>query len=204
MKVVGLVFSARKRGNGFNCMEHCLNKLEEKGLQAMLINAYDYEIKPCSHCNYECYAEEIRDKREECPLKDDIPKMYDMIEDADWLMFAIPCYGGHTPAIYRAWAERIPHLPRVNRLFKNFDEFQRLFLSKIKGIIIIVNLSAMADLTLHEVLADFYNIEAPEVILLQSREYGRVSLKGDLIKSSGVRERLYGFIELLIKRLEKQ
>jgi len=65
MKVAGVVFSARKTGNGFACMRYCLDKLEEEGFKTMLVNAFDYEIKPCSHCNYECYGQEIRGKREE-------------------------------------------------------------------------------------------------------------------------------------------
>jgi len=204
MKVTGLVFSARKSGNGFNCMRYCLDKLEDKGFQTVLVNAFDYEIKSCSHCNYECYAEEIRGTREECPVKDDVPKMYELIKDSDMLLFAVPCYGGHTPATYRAWAERVPHLPALNELFKNFEEFQKLFLNKIKGIIVIGNLTAWGDMALHEVLADFYNIESPETILLQPREYGRSSLKGDLLESQAVRERLDRFVELLIKRIGKK
>ncbi len=204
MKVAGLVFSARKRGNGYHCMKYCLDKLEEKGFRTLLVNAFDYEIKPCSHCNYECYAEEIRGKPEECPVKDDVLKMYELIEDADMLLFAVPCYGGHTPAIYRAWAERITHLPELNQRFKNFEEFQKQFLNKIMGIIVIGNLTAWGDMTLHEVLADFYNIEQPEAILLQPREYGRSSLKGDLIRSSAVKETLDGFVELLLKRIGKK
>jgi len=204
MKLAGLVFSARKHGNGFNCIKYCLDRLEEKGFKTVLINAFDYEIKPCSHCNYECYAEEIRGSREECPIKDDVPKMYELIKDANMFLFAVPCYGGHTPGIYRAWTERLPHLPKLNQQFKNFEEFQRLFLNKIKGIIVIGNLTAWGDMTLHEVLADFYNIEAPEAILLQSREYGRGSLKGNLMESPAVKERLDRFVELLIKRINRK
>jgi len=59
-------------------------------------------------------------------------------------------------------------------------------------------------MTLHEVLADFYNIEAPEAILLQSREYGRGSLKGNLMESPAVKERLDRFVELLIKRINRK
>jgi len=199
MKVAGLVFSARKTGNGFSCMRHCLHRFEERGFRTVLLNAFDYEIKPCSHCNYECYGEEIRGKLEECPVKDDVCRMYEQTNDADFLLLAVPCYGGHTPAIYRAWAERVPHLPG-----RSVEEFQRLFLSRIKGIMVIGNLTACGDMALHEVLADFYAVEAPETILLQSREYGRVSLRGDLIETSAVKERLDRFVELLIKRVGKK
>jgi len=204
MKVAGLVFSARKSGNGFNCMKYCLDRLEKKSFKTKLINAYDFEIKPCSQCNYECYAEEIRGKREDCPVKDDIPKMFELIKDANWLLFAVPCYGGHTAAIYKAWTERVPHLPEVNQLFRDdFEAFQKQFLSKIKGIMVIGNLTAMGDMALHEVLADFYNIEPPEVMLIQSREYGLGSLKGNLAEIQAARERLDRFIELLIRTFKK-
>jgi multimeric flavodoxin WrbA len=197
MKVAGLVFSARKRGNGFQCMKYCIDKLKERGFKTMLLNAYDYEIKPCSHCNYECYSGEIRGTREKCPVKDDLPEMYESIKDADWLVFAVPCYGGHTPAIYRAWAERMPHLPEVNDEFKSFEQFQKAFLNKIKGFIIIGNLTSMGDMSLHEVLVDLYCGRTPATILLQANEYGRNSLKGDLIRVPQVREKLDRFVERL-------
>jgi len=127
MKVAGLVFSARKSGNGFNCIRYCLDKLEAKGFKTVLINAFDFEIKPCSHCNYECYAEEIRGKREKCPMRDDVPKMYELIKDADMLLFAVPCYGGHAPAIYRAWAERISHLQNSTNSSGTLRSFKSCF-----------------------------------------------------------------------------
>jgi len=204
LKVAGLVFSARRKGNGFHCMKYCLDKLEKKGFVTLLVNAFDFEIKACSHCDYECYAEEIKGRREDCPIEDDVPKMFGMVRDADWLLFAIPCYGGHAPAIYKAWAERIPHLPELNQLVKkDFERFRKLFLNKIKGVIIIGNLTGMGDMTLHEVMADFYNIEPPEAILIQSREFGLGSLKGNLIENLAVREKLDRFVKLLVKTFQK-
>ena len=58
-------------------------------------------------------------------------------------------------------------------------------------------------MTLHEILSDFYNAPPPEVILLQAREYGRVSLKGDLIEEKAVKERLDRFLNLLLKRIKR-
>ena len=69
----------------------------------------------------------------------------------------------------------------------------------IKGVIIIGNLTAMGDMTLHEAMADFYNAEPPEAILIQSREFGLGSLKGNLTENPAVKERLDGFVELLVK-----
>jgi len=201
MKVAGLVFSARKTGNGFCCMKYCLDRLEEKDFKTVIVNAFDYEVKPCSHCNYECYAEEIRGKREECPVKDDVLRMYNLIKDADVLLFAVPTYHGHVSGLYKAWTERLPRIPGV---FKDFEDFGNDFLKRIWGFIVIGNLTAMGDMALHEVLADFYNTRPPETILLQSREHGRVSLRGDLIDVPAVKERLDRFVDLLVKRISEQ
>lgn len=201
MKVAALVFSARKSGNGFHCMKYCLGRLEEKGFKTVLVNAYEYEIKPCSHCNYECYAKTIRGRDEWCPIVDDVPKIYEMMKATDLILLAIPTYGGRVPGIFQAFRERTSGL---SHLFKDFEGFQQSFLNKIKGIILVGHLTAGADLALHEVLADFYNIEQPEVVLLQADEYERSSLKGDLIESQAVKERLERFVDLLFKRILKQ
>jgi multimeric flavodoxin WrbA len=68
MKALGIAFSARKRGNCLNCIDYVLAKLKEPGSETEVINAYDSEVKLCSHCNYECFAKELRDKKEECPI----------------------------------------------------------------------------------------------------------------------------------------
>jgi multimeric flavodoxin WrbA len=201
MKVGGLVFSARKAGNGFDCMRHCLDKLEGNGFETVLVNAFDYEIKPCSHCSYECYSRDNESKRRECPLVDDVPKMYALIKDMDFLLFSVPHYAGHISGLYKAWVERLPHIPNT---FKDFNDFSHGFLKKIWGFIVIGNLTDMGDMTLHEALADFYNTPPPFSILLQANEYGRDSLKRDLTKVPAVIDSLDRFVELLIERTEKQ
>jgi len=201
LKIVGLVFSARKAGNGFKCMKYCLERMERKGFKTVLVNAYDYEIKPCSHCNYECYAKTIRGRAEQCPIEDDVPKLYRMMKATDYILMAMPTYGGRLPAIFKAFAERTSGL---EHLFKDFEEFQRSYLNKIRGVIVIGNLTAGGDMSLHEALADFYNIEQPEAILLQANVYGRSSVKGDLIEVKAVRETLDRFTDRVAEATERR
>ncbi len=201
MKIVGLVFSARKAGNGFKCMKYCLERMEQRGFKTALVNAYDYEIKPCSHCSYECYVKTIRGRVEQCPIEDDVPELYKMMKAADHILFAMPTYGGRLSAIFQAFRERTSGL---DRLFKDFEEFQQSFLNKIKGIIVIGNLTAGGDMSLHEALVDFYNIEQPDAILLQANEYGRSSLKGDLIEAEAVKEALDRFTERVAEAIVKK
>jgi multimeric flavodoxin WrbA len=63
MKALGIAFSARKRGNCLNCAEYVLEKLKEDGFETEVVNAHDFNIKPCSHCSYECFAKELRAKK---------------------------------------------------------------------------------------------------------------------------------------------
>lgn len=61
----------------------------------------DYEISPCNRCNYECFHEE-----ESCPVKDDVPIIWEKMREADGIVFVIPEYYGLPPAIFKAIIER--------------------------------------------------------------------------------------------------
>jgi len=196
MKALGLVFSARRMGNCYRCVAYCLDLLAEEGFETELLNAYDLEIKPCSHCDYECFSEYLRGKKEECPVKDDVPKIYSAMERSDLIVFGIPNYGGHASGLYRAFSERMQALPH--------DKLRKVLFNKVKGFIVIGNLSAWGDLAVHEVLAEFYNTEPhPVALLLSCEEYGRPSLKGDLVEEEGVRKRLKSFADRLLDTYEE-
>jgi len=191
MRILGIAFSARKEGNCLSCIKYCLDKFGEKGYEIELLNVYDFEIKPCSRCQYECF-----NKNPSCPIDDDIPKIYKKLEEANIVLFGVPNYGGHISGLYRAFSERMQVL--------NAEQIERDFLSKPKGFIIIGNLSAGGDMVLHEVMCDFHNLKIwPEAVLLSAREYGRNSLKGDLLESLDVTRRLDRLVEMLSKHVKE-
>lgn len=85
-------------------------------------------------------------------------------------------------------------------MFKDEIEYENTFLKKI-NLIIVGNLSSGADMAVHEALYSFINRSFyPEVILLSSEEYNTSSIKGDLVKSSEVKERLNNFIERIVSK----
>ncbi|MBX5320613.1 MAG: flavodoxin family protein [Candidatus Bathyarchaeota archaeon] len=199
MKALGIAFSARKRGNCLNCIEYVLARLKEKGLETEVINAYKYEIKPCSHCNYECFAHIIRGKEEECPVQDDVQKIYKAMQEADVVILAIPTYSGKPAGIYSAFKER------AQGVFKGYEEFKSTILNKIIALIVIGNVPAGGDLTYHSVILDHYDCKnPPPSILLQSAEYSRGSLYGDLLEDEKVRDRLDNLVKLIFKSLESK
>jgi multimeric flavodoxin WrbA len=102
MKILGIAFSAREDGNCLKCVKYCLDKFKEDGFKTEVINAYELTITPCSHCRYECFA------NNQCPIEDDVDEIYKKCDESDILIFAIPTYGGHLSSLYFAFAERGP------------------------------------------------------------------------------------------------
>ncbi len=192
MKILGITFSARKEGNCLRCIKYCLDKFKEHGFEAEIVDAYDVEISPCSHCNYECFSSK------KCPIEDNVLEIYKKCGVADILIFTIPTYGGHLSSIYFAFAER------SQAIFKSFGECAERLLKKI-NFIIIGNLSAGGDMALHEALYNFVNLDFwPETLLFPAREYGRSSINGDLIEVPEVKRRLDRFVEIILKDVEKR
>jgi len=192
MKVLGIVFSAREEGNCLKCVKYCLNKFKEHGFETEIVNAFELEIRSCSHCSYECFA------NKKCPIEDNVSEIYKKCGDADILLFGIPNYGGHLSSLYFAFAER------SQAIFKSFQGCAERLLKKI-NFIIIGNLSAGVDMALHEALYNFVNLDFwPETILLPAREYGRNSIKGDLIEVLKVKERLDRFVKMILKNVERR
>lgn len=191
MKVLGIAFSAREEGNCLKCVRYCLDKFKEYGFETEIMNAFEFETKSCSHCNYECFA------KEKCPIEDDVPEIYKKCGDADILIFAVPTYGGHLSSIYFAFAER------SQGIFKSLPKWKKLF--KKINFIIIGNLSAGGDMALHEALYNFANLDfRPETLLFPAREYGRSSINGDLIEIPEVKKRLDRLVEMILKNVERR
>lgn len=194
MKTLGVAFSARREGNCLKCLRYCLERLKERGYETELINAYDHRITPCNHCGYECFSSQKGERPGQCPLQDDVPWLYKKCKESDLSIFAIPTYGGHLSGLYMAFGER------GQSQFSSWEEFQQDFSSKL-NLIIIGNLSSGGDMALHEALSDFYNLNPlPETLLLSAREWGRDSLKGDLVEEPELRGRLSQFVDLIDRK----
>jgi multimeric flavodoxin WrbA len=198
MKALGIAFSARKRGNCLSCLEYVIRKLKNRGFKTEIINCYEHEIRPCSHCNYECFSRELRNTEETCPIQDDVPMIYQKITAANIIIFAVPTYGGNISALYRAWSER------AQGVFKSYSEFIQALLRKVVAFIVIGNVPDGATLTYHTIVEDFANARIPPAgIVLQPEEYGMSSLRGDLVANEQVKKRLDNLVKMIITRWQK-
>ncbi|MDH7477140.1 MAG: flavodoxin family protein [Candidatus Bathyarchaeota archaeon] len=199
MKALGIAFSARKRGNCLNSMEYVLGKLKAQKFETETINIYDYEVKPCSHCNYECFGLKLRGKEEQCPIRDDVPKIYKKMKEADVIILAVPTYGGKPAGLYSAFTER------AQGVFKSYEEFKNTILNKIIALIVVGNVPAGGDLVYHSIILNHYDCKnPPPSLLLQSAEYGKGSIYGDLLENEKVRDRLDNLVKLILKELESK
>jgi len=187
-----VIFSARKRGNCYDCVNYCLQQLAKKGFDTQPINFSDYNVAPCSNCDYECFSQRIRGTQEKCPKNDDMAKIYREFEKAGVVVFGIPTYVGHVPALYRAWEERSLGV-------YGFGKFSQVLQNKVYGFIVVGSYFA-----LNEALFRFYGLPNVTWTLLRSREYGLDPLKTGLIEVSDVRARLNILVENLAKMAEEK
>jgi multimeric flavodoxin WrbA len=194
MKALGIAFSARKKGNCSSSIEYVLARLKEQGFETEIVNAYDHEIKPCSHCDYECFSRELRGKNEQCPIQDDVLKIYGKMKEADIIVLAIPTYGGKAASLYSAFTER------AQGIIRSYEEFKNTILSKIIGLIVIGNVPAGGELTYHTVILDHRDCKyPPSALLLQATEHGQSSVKGTLLEDKAVKDRLDSLVRLILK-----
>ncbi len=188
MKALGLVFSARKRGNCLSCVEFVLGELKEKGFETEVLNIYDYNIHPCSHCDYECFS-----KDRKCPINDDIPLIYQKVEDSDILVFAVPTYGSNVSGLYKAWAER------GQAIMKTLEDYKRYIADKVKGFIVIGSTPG-GDKTFHVIMPEYCESEyRTAAVLIQPEESGNPQawLEGNVIESNLIKMRLKHFVNVI-------
>ena len=102
MKVLGLVSSPRKGGNGHTLVENILAGAAENGAETELIRLTDVEIKPCLDCGF-CKKE----GNTTCMQKDAMADIYAKLEAADAVVFGMPIYYGRPNAPFLGFIDRM-------------------------------------------------------------------------------------------------
>jgi multimeric flavodoxin WrbA len=102
MKVVGVSCSARVNKNTADLLSLALEVLNKKGLETELIQLANYKILPCQGCDYQC----LYHKQKDCPIKDDVPKVWKKLLSFDALIYGVPVYSGTIPSLLKILFER--------------------------------------------------------------------------------------------------
>jgi multimeric flavodoxin WrbA len=110
MKAVGVSCSARVDKNTADLLKFALNLLKRRGLETELIQLANFDIRPCRLCDYQCLYHRERD----CPMKDDVPRIFRKISSADAVIFGVPVYSGTVPSLLKILLERSQALTPKN------------------------------------------------------------------------------------------
>ena len=112
MRVLGVSCSARVNKNTADLLNPALETLQAKGLQTELIQLANFKILPCQRCDYQCLYHNERD----CPIEDDVPKIWKRLNAADGVIYGVPVYSGTIPSLLKILFERsqalVPEEPR--------------------------------------------------------------------------------------------
>ena len=98
MIVVGVCGSPRTQATE-HILKEALRQLEEKGFETRFWTVKGKRIGFCTHCDF-CL------KNKECAFKDDVPGLYELLKDADGIIFATPVYNGGVSAQTKALMDR--------------------------------------------------------------------------------------------------
>lgn len=96
--IVGISGSPRKKATDYVTNE-ALKMLEEKGFETSYFSIRGKDIAGCLHCDY-C----LREK--ECVKKDDMYKVYDLLNNCEGVIMASPCYNGGISSQLKAVMDR--------------------------------------------------------------------------------------------------
>ena len=119
MKVLGLVSSPRKGGNGQTLVENVLAGVAENGAETELIRLTDVELKPCLDCGF-CKKE----GNTTCVQKDAMADIYAKLAEADAVIFGMPIYFGRPNAPFLGFIDRMYAM--ANPDFSAYDLLQAL------------------------------------------------------------------------------
>ncbi len=100
MKILGIVGSARKKGNTAALVETALKSAEALGIQTHIEYLSDYSISGCTGC-------EGCKKTYQCIVPDDMQKLYPQIIEADAIILGSPTYFYNITSLMKAFIERL-------------------------------------------------------------------------------------------------
>lgn len=100
MKVVGICFSPRVKGNSEIMLQEALLGAKEAGADVELIRVAGKSIAPCDACN------SCRNNGGKCHINDDMQEIYTKLEGADGIVIGTPTYMANVTAQGKTFMDR--------------------------------------------------------------------------------------------------
>ena len=169
-----LSFSSRTGGNCANIGKYISNY--HKNCRLIMIDSES--VRACGSCDYECLKPGLR-----CPqLSDPYLEIMDALCRSDLVYFIVPNYCGYPCANYFAFNERTVGYFNMDR------EKMARYMNVPKRFIVISNTEGF------EAAMGQQTNEAPQILYLKSRKYGKSSIAGDLLESDAAKADLDEFL----------
>lgn len=168
-------FSGRAAGN---CER--LGRYVQELTGGQLFSFAQLQIHPCGGCKYECFSQSAA-----CPyLNDGLYILYDAITNSDVTYFILPNYCDYPCANYFIFNER------SQCYFQGHAELSARY-ERVKKRAVVVSNTEQENF--RAVLAQ--QASAPvDMLFLRARDYGRISLRGDLMEEEAVRAQVKQFV----------
>lgn len=173
--VVIVSFSARKHGN----CENIADRLQAIFPEAVLYRFSEFTIQPCGRCHYECFSPSGL-----CPQADNQEQtLMEAIVRSKMTFFVVPNYCDYPCANFFAFNER------SQCYFQHRPELVEAYMEVPKKFIVV---SSTGQDNFREAFRQHTN-EEPAILFLSARNYGKVSLAGDLMTSQEARQAAEAF-----------
>ncbi len=101
--VVGINGSPHKEGTTALMLNKFLRKIKKYNGQTKLIHLIDHKINPCLGC----YSKSPKLCKYPCIQKDDMQKIYPLLEQADAIVFGTPVYWFNTSGLMKNFIDRL-------------------------------------------------------------------------------------------------
>jgi len=114
-KIVVISGSGNKNGIGINTLKMFKENFDEKEYEFEIIHLTDYYLNPCKGCTM-CFKK----GEEYCPLKDDVSKIVNIIDDSDAIIIISPIYAMNISGSLKTFIDRTSyalHRPRFQNKY---------------------------------------------------------------------------------------
>ena len=179
MKACIVSFSGRENGNCSRIAQEAARIL--KGEDVALFDLAKERLHPCGRCCCECFADRLA-----CPHIDDVEyALLDALTNCDRAYLIVPNYCDYPGALYFAFNERsLCYFSGHEELLEKYAQVRKRFIVVSGG-----ERTRFVEI-FHQQTGD----EAPEVLILNAREYGRQSIAGDLMEHEDARAAVKAFV----------
>lgn len=179
MKECIVSFSGRFGGN----CSRIANVIRQMKKEATVYDFSNFSITPCGQCKYECFQQ-----RERCPYFDDMEfAICESITNSDLTYFVVPNYCDYPCANFFIFNER------SQCYFQNHEDLLDQYLAVRKKFIVISNTGQNNFTTAF--CQHILEASTPDILFLSAKQFGKVSIHGDLTDSEDARDLICRFID---------